>query len=306
MTELKNWKQHCGVVVECKNGYQIIDCTHCGFKHIIPIPSDKELKRIYLQEYYTTEKPHYIERNLEDQEWWKTVYDGRLRAFESLLADSSRDILDIGCGPGFFLQRASEQGWRGCGVEPSIKAVEFARNLGLEVRHAFLTESLAGELGTFDVVYMNEVLEHVSSPIQILRIALGMLKPGGLLCLIVPNDYNPIQEALRSVCNFPSWWVAPPHHINYFDTKSIENLADRAGMKILKKEATFPIDLFLIMGDNYIGNDQLGRLCHTKRKTLEINLEKAGLRELRHQLYRSFAEVGIGREIQIIGCKDGS
>jgi hypothetical protein len=133
-----------------------------------------------------------------------------------------------------------------------------------------------------------------------------MLKPGGLLCLIVPNDYNPIQEALRSVCNFPSWWVAPPHHINYFDTKSIENLVDRAGMKILNKEATFPIDLFLIMGDNYIGNDELGRLCHTKRKTLEINLEKAGLGELRHQLYRSFAEVGIGREIQIIGRKDGS
>jgi hypothetical protein len=74
-------------------------------------------------------------------------------------------------------------------------------------------------------------------------------------------------------------------------------------MRIVNTEATFPIDLFLLMGENYVGDDELGRRCHGKRKRLEINLEKAGLTDLKRSLYRSFAELGIGREIQVIGRK---
>jgi SAM-dependent methyltransferase len=197
-----------------------------------------------------------------------------------------------------------ERGWKGLGIEPSAKAAEFAQSLGVDVRNDFLSDELAGELGQFDVVYMNEVLEHISDPVGLLTTTLRLLNPGGLLCVIVPNDYNPIQQALRDVCEFPSWWVAPPYHINYFDVSSIKALIRRVGAKIVNTEATFPIDLFLMMGDNYIGNDEVGRSCHGKRKTLEINLEKAGLTGLRQSLYQSFAEVGVGREIQVVGRKE--
>ncbi len=304
MTRVKGWKGHAGSYIESKNGFDIIECSQCRFKHIIPIPSLEEVERIYLSEYYTTEKPLYIERNLEDQEWWRTVYDGRLESFESLLTTAGRDILDIGCGPGFFLQRAKERGWKGIGIEPSVKAAGFARDLGLDVRNEFLSEKRVTQLGTFDVVYMNEVLEHIPNPLEILQIADRMVRPKGLLCVIVPNDYNPIQRALRKVWDFPSFWVAPPHHINYFDVQSIEVLVSQVGMTIVNKEATFPIDLFLLMGDNYVGDQELGRHCHGKRKTLEINLHKAGLTEMKRSLYRSWSEVGVGREIQIIGQKE--
>ena len=262
---------HSGPIIESKNGYDIIDCIQCEFRHVVPIPSEEELATIYKDDYYTTEKPLYIERSVEDKEWWKNVYDERLDLFEKWLGNTRRDLLEIGSGPGFFLQRALERGWKGVGIEPSTKAAEFARTLGVHVKSDFLDVELAADLGQFDVVYLNEVLEHAPDPFGLLKTAVKSITPGGLLCVVVPNDYNPIQKALRDVCGFPSWWVAPPHHINYFDVSSIKCLMRKVGTKIVNTEATFPIDLFLMMGDNYVGNDEVGRACHGKRKTLEIN-----------------------------------
>ena len=304
MNSNKSWQSHSGPCVDSKNGFEIIECAACEFKHIIPIPTQEELDELYRRDYYTNEKPLFIERNLEDQNWWRVVYDGRFDSFESLLETSNRNLLDIGSGPGFFLHRGKERGWNCVGIEPSAKAAEFSQGLGLEVRNEFLTKDTAKTLGTFDVVYMNEVLEHVPDPLEILKLAGGMLNPGGLLCVVVPNDFSPFQQALKEACGFPSWWVSVPHHINYFDVSSIQTLIQRAGMNIVDTEATFPIDIFLLMGDNYVGNDELGRACHGKRKTLEMNLDKAGLTDLKRSLYRSIAKLGIGREIQVIGRKD--
>jgi hypothetical protein len=66
-------------------------------------------------------------------------------------------------------------------------------------------------------------------------------------------------------------------------------------------ESTFPIDLFLLMGDNYVGDDALGRACHGRRMLLEQRLFDAGANETKRKLYRAFAEAGLGREVFIIG-----
>jgi hypothetical protein len=83
----------------------------------------------------------------------------------------------------------------------------------------------------------------------------------------------------------------------------LQNLVERAGFKTLLKEATFPIDLFLLMGDNYIGNDPLGRSCHSKRKKMELNLDKSGSNLIKRELYARLAEIGIGREIVMYAVK---
>jgi SAM-dependent methyltransferase len=303
MPENRAWKEHSGIRVGSEKGFEVIECACCEFKHVVPIPSEDELQRIYNSEYYSVEKPLYIERNLEDQEWWNMVYDSRLDLFAELLSPSRKELLDIGSGPGFFLARARAKGWKGTGIEPSVEAFSHSQTLGLEVRNEFFTDELAQELGSFDVVYMNEVLEHLRDPKGALQTAAGLLRQGGLLCVVVPNDFSPFQKALVKVCGYSPWWVAPPHHINYFNLRSISRLLERIGLIVESTEATFPIDLFLLMGDNYVGNDPLGRECHAKRKALEINLEKAGLSQLKRSLYQSFADLGIGREIQIVSRK---
>jgi 2-polyprenyl-3-methyl-5-hydroxy-6-metoxy-1,4-benzoquinol methylase len=108
------------------------------------------------------------------------------------------------------------------------------------------------------VVHMSEVLEHIPDPRGILQIARSLLAPEGLICVVAPNGYNPFQYALRTACGYQPWWVAPPHHINYFDFDSLSQLLLNGGFEVVLKEAIFTIDMFLLMGDNYIGKDALG------------------------------------------------
>ena len=67
------------------------------------------------------------------------------------------------------------------------------------------------------------------------------------------------------------------------------------------REATFPIDMFLLMGDNYVGNDALRRQCHGERMAFERNVTRAGLTHVKREMYRAFAASGLGREVLLLG-----
>ena len=301
MAETREWQNHKGFVLDSVNGFDVIECELCGFKHIVPIPTPEELEAVYRQEYYAVEKPLYLERVREDLDWWNLVYNERYDTFEELLPSDQRRILDVGSGPGFFLLHGKQRGWQTLGIEPSAQAAVHSRELGLEIIEDFLTEETAKRLGTFDVVHMSEVLEHIPDPKGMLQIARRLLGAGGLLCVVVPNDYNPFQHALRTTCGYKPWWVAPPHHINYFDFDSLSQLLASCGFKVVLREATFPIDMFLLMGDNYVGNGALGKQCHAKRKKFERNLSLAGLDKIKRRLYQSLADQGMGREVVLVG-----
>ena len=302
MAEQSAWQGHAGVALDTVNDFTVIDCDACRFKHIVPIPTPAELEHVYGHEYYATEKPLYIQRHLEDREWLNLVYAERYELFERLLGPAQRTLLDVGSGPGMFLLHGVERGgWTVGGLEPSSQAAAHSRGAGLDVTQAFLDATTAAALGRFDVVHLNEVLEHVPDPRDLLRVIDGLLNPGGLVALMVPNDYSPFQAALRAG-GFDPWWVAPPHHVNYFDVPSIQRLlAER--FEVVSVETTFPIDLFLLMGDNYVGDDALGRACHAKRKAFELAIARAGMTPLKQELYRRLASLGIGRDVFIAARK---
>ena len=267
-----------------------------------PMPSPEQITQIYREEYYTDEKPDYFKHYEEDLDWWNLVYDDRLDLFESQLAVDRRRVRDIGSGPGLFLARARSRGWNTLGIEPSRQAAAYSQRMGLEIRNEFLSPA-AIELGPFDAIHLSAVLEHIPDPMEMLRLAYKMLAPGGIICVVVPNDYNPIQNAARDACELAPWWLAPPHHINYFTPETLKRSLEQSGFVSTKLSTTFPIDLFLLMGDNYTGNSEIGRACHKKRKNLEFALHRSGQNELRKKLYENLIELGIGREIVIYGSK---
>jgi SAM-dependent methyltransferase len=295
----KSWHEHSGVVVASSNGFDVIECEKCGFKHIISIPTDDELEQIYSHEYYTQEKPFYIERYREDLEWWNTVYARRYEILEQHLSSQQRRILDIGSGPGYFLLNGKNRGWQVKGIEPSIKAAVHSQGLGLDVENIYFSEQIAPTLGSFDAINMGEVLEHIPNPTALLKLVHGQLNVDGLVCIVVPNDFNPFQLILRDHLGFEPWWVAPPHNINYFDFKSLASLLEKCGFEVLHQESTFPIDLFLLMGDNYIGNDEEGRICHAKRMNFEKAMLRAGSGDILAKIYSAIADLNLGREVVI-------
>lgn len=299
----KAWQAHEGLVAASDNGFDVIDCRHCGFKHIIPIPTVEELENVYQHDYYKQEKPLYLERHREDLDWWNMVYTHRYKILEQHLPVNQRRLLDIGSGPGFFLLNGQIRGWQVKGIEPSVQAADHSRGLQLDVAHGFYSEQTAPGLGMFDAINMGLVLEHIPAPAALLKLIHRQLNDNGMVCIIVPNDFNPIQLVLRDHLGFKPWWVAPPHHINYFDFDSLSNLLERCGFEVVHKESTFPIDIFLLMGDNYIGNDEVGRACHTKRIKFEKAMNLSGASNVLADLYSEFARQGIGREAVMIARK---
>jgi hypothetical protein len=116
------------------------------------------------------------------------------------------------------------------------------------------------------------------------------------VCVEVPNDFNPLQRAACAALDKPPWWVVYPVHLNYFGFDSLERLLRRCGFTPVLREATHPMEGFLLAGIDYVGRDAVGRECHARRMALETRLEEAGLGATRRSFRRWLAGEGIGRE----------
>jgi SAM-dependent methyltransferase len=253
----------------------IIECFDCGFRHVLPLPELVELR--------VDPNPAHPLHAAEDQSWFELAHNDRLEIFEKLLAPTRRQILDAGCDPA-FLKIAGARGWDAHGIDG-----------------AFNPET-SKTLGPYDAIMLSGLLEHVPNPIAMLELAWGLLDEGGLLCVGVPNDFSPLQIAARGALGLDDWWLAADR-LNYFDFDSLCALLERLNLKVLERTTIFPMEAFLMMGENYVGDGALGRVCHNRRKKFDMALEAAGLKETRRDLYRALARLGIGREAVVIARK---
>jgi len=291
---------HHGPAIATVDGYDVIECQACGFRHIDPLFTDAELKKFYEQEFYESERPDYFERMEADKEWWMLRYHHYYGLLEAHAP--GRRLLDIGSGPGYFLEAGRERGWQVLGFEPSSIAADYTRKRDLAVVNDFFSAAKAKEHGPFDAISLSMVLEHVRDPIGLIEEARSLLVPGGLLLLISPNDFNPLQITLWKQLGFQPWWVNPKHHLNYFDTASGDRFLKARQFEILHLETSYPLENFLLAGRNYIGNPALGRECHNERKAFEIALFRHDKPRM-EALASSWAAQGIGREFIILGKK---
>lgn len=97
-----------------------------------------------------------------------------------------RRMLDVGCNYGFGMDLGRHlYGWQTVGVEPSPAGARGARELGLDIRAEYVTDSTEFD-ELFDVVLASEVLEHVPDPAAFLRTLARLLTPDGVLVLTTP------------------------------------------------------------------------------------------------------------------------
>ena len=293
---------HHGPILATVDGHDVIECEPCGFRHIDPLFDDEQLKQFYDAEFYQKERPNYFRHAEEDKEWWMLRYHHYYETLETHAP--GRRLLDIGSGPGYFLEAGRERGWDVLGFEASPVAADYTKARGIPVINDFFSAGKVKDLGQFDVVSVALVLEHLRDPVTLIKEAISVLAPGGLLLVISPNDFNPLQMVLWKTLGFKPWWVAPRHHLNYFDGKSARRLFTAHGLDVLHQETSYPMETFLLAGRDYVGNAALGRECHKERKAFETTLfrhDKALIRSLA----RSWSEQEIGREFIILGRKPG-
>lgn len=132
-------------------------------------------------------------------------------------ADRGR-LLDVGCGSGVFLRTMADLGWSVTGVEPDPAAGGVARARGLRVVTGTI-ESARLPAGTFDIVTMSHVLEHVTDPLGTLRECGRVLAPGGRLIAVTPNARS------HGARTFGAAWMGwdPPRHLVVFSPDSLRN-----------------------------------------------------------------------------------
>jgi ubiquinone/menaquinone biosynthesis C-methylase UbiE len=123
---------------------------------------------------------------------WTAGLERRFELMRRHVPLEGKRILDAGCGVGAFVRRFREcsQNVVGFDVErPSVlKGIEEVPDLMLAV-----AEHLPYKDGSFDVILMHEVLEHVDDHLASLREMRRVLAPGGRLVVFCPNRLYPFE-----------------------------------------------------------------------------------------------------------------
>ena len=275
------------------------------------MPSESEVASFYESNYYPLVqkggRAPELRRLLaggeeaeRERAWLRaTLYDDITTALRA--HGSGSKVLDVGCGQGELLQWLDETGFEPHGIEPADDAAAIARGRGLDAQTATLEDLLAESdpPSTYDAVVLLNVLEHVPYAAETLRRVGRLLEPGGLLYIKVPNEFNPLQLAAQSKLGADPWWIAVPDHVNYFDIASLCALNRQLGFEPVDVQADFPMELFLLMGFNYVGDPKVGAICHAYRVEAEMSMPS----DIRRDLFRSFAAGGIGRDARILARK---
>jgi 2-polyprenyl-3-methyl-5-hydroxy-6-metoxy-1,4-benzoquinol methylase len=172
-------------------------------------------------------------------------FDSYLRECREHCRSGSRSLrmLDVGCGNGSLLERASTQGFKCEGIEtcePLAQAVRKKLNCTV---HSDLLSQCSFDMESFDLITMYDIIEHLQDPIQDLRRVHSWLKLGGVLFVLTPNDDALLRRiarlayrtSLQSV-ERPMQTLYYPHHLSYFTARSLRSLFETIGLDVVRME----------------------------------------------------------------------
>jgi 2-polyprenyl-3-methyl-5-hydroxy-6-metoxy-1,4-benzoquinol methylase len=205
--------------------FAVVQCQDCGMCFTNPRPSARSIGQFYPARY----RPHRIRRHRR-RGWLRVLPSGWRPGKEqqTLPWHGQGRLLDFGCGGGAFLQRMHRLGWQVIGIDSSVAAVDQVRTrLGLPALVGSLPHSEL-EAESFDVITMWQALEHVHTPMRVLREAYKLLAPGGQLVVLVPNiDSLPFRW-------FGSAWYGLdlPRHLTHFSPWTLQLMLERAGFQL--------------------------------------------------------------------------
>ncbi len=220
-----------------KNGFDLVRCTNCGLAYIANPPNEEEVVALY------TAKTDYHARLLDpaSDEFARMASVARqhmrlLRKFRSDL--SSLRVLDIGCSSGLFLAEAKKAGMEAHGAELSPETARFAAAyFGLAVHPGDWRD--AGYVpGSFDIITLFDVIEHLPDPMAELEAILPLLKPGGLLLQSTPDIDGLFPRLSYKLANTLDYWPhpEPPHHLFQFSTTTLSAMVEKAGYRATQAE----------------------------------------------------------------------
>ena len=164
-------------------------------------------------------------------------YEQRRPEMLQFLPPDLTRLIDIGCGEGLFGEAVKEmypqcETW---GIEPVAAAAEKAVLRNDRVIHMSMEDTSELPTAYFDVVTMNDVLEHIAWPEPVLAAAKRILKPGGKLILSLPNVQflsNVLDLVLKNEWEYREDGILDRTHFRFYTTKSAARLLHQNGFEV--------------------------------------------------------------------------
>lgn len=155
----------------------------------------------YLQQGYEIAQPYLVD-------FWEFLL-GEIQKFDRPIR-----VLEIGCGGAILLQRLRALGHEVVGVDPSPLSARAREELSLDIYLEMLHPNM--EIGSFDLIYSMDVLEHAFDPKEFLEVSVGYLREDGRIVASVP-DAGPSINLNEVSC-------AMHQHLQYFNAATLEAL----------------------------------------------------------------------------------
>jgi 2-polyprenyl-3-methyl-5-hydroxy-6-metoxy-1,4-benzoquinol methylase len=196
------------------HGFPLVRCSACETLFVAPLPSASVVQATYLE-------PDYHETAVGAAARMRAEAQARAQVLAELGATR---VIEVGCGPGHFLDAVRELGLHVEGVDPARTAVAAAARG--HVVHPIFLEQLDPSR-PFDALALWEVIEHLPDPHDALRRMRAWLVPGAVLALSTPSMSGLPARLLGR--NYPM--ITPPDHLALFTRRGLAQLLDRTGFE---------------------------------------------------------------------------
>lgn len=228
--------------------FKLIQNPEYGFLETTPQPSIDKLPDYYKSDDYISHTD--TKRNLFEKMYHviRTIsLKKKLKLINSFSLET-KNLLDVGCGTGDFLQTAKQNNWIVSGIEPNEQAREIAnKKTGNSVYEIEKLSKFKSE--SFDVITLWHVLEHLPNLDNHIGIFKKLLKPHGTLIIAVPN-YNSYDATY-----YKEFWAAydVPRHLWHFNKTSISKLVLKVSMEVIKiKPMLFDAFYVSLLSEKYM------------------------------------------------------
>lgn len=185
------------------------------------------------------------------------------------------EILDYGCGPGFLINYLLQNGYKVSGMDFTHESVNIANDKhsgkkGFEGAYYF--EDILKSGKTYDVIYVIEVIEHLSDEylMDMFDKLKRLLNVGGVIIFTTPNDQDLIKDSVY--CPFCDTLFSPVQHVRSWNKESVGNVLSTAGFSINCIEEVNFSEMYLPFSEKII----LG-LKKINRKIRKIDVKKTNL-----------------------------
>ena len=231
-------------ILKWREQTQLLKCKHCKLLY-----TDRDFSDAFLEDFYqgfAFNKPYFT-----DEATLQRYLDIRIEFYTKHLnispssSDRQQTLLDMGAGNGVAVKAFAKMGYDAyyCDIDKSYDSF-IRETLGISDENILDPGKIP--TNSFDIVFSDNVMEHMKNPLQEMERIMAYLKPGGTAIIITPQagsldlyfngtalgyflkarKYNNIFKSL-SVLTKRTWCLDPPRHLFSFSKKSFEVIMEK-------------------------------------------------------------------------------